>query len=280
MTDIPARLADMDRLGIHYQVVMPTLFLLPVTEEDLPLERALCQSYNRFLGHACDQSGGRIRYAAVVPWRDMADAVAVTREAKDLGAVAVMLPGLMGDHALSESCFLPLYEEIARLDLALAIHVAWGSPGLTGVFRDGLNSGFSALVLPNVMGFWSLAVGGVYERFPDLRVGFFEAGAEWVPYLITQLERRYERGQLTRHPREYLDRGNIFIACETNEDVPYLVRRIGADNLVIGSDYGHGDASVEDNLIDQFDERQGDLSPQVREKILSANALRLYHLPG
>ena len=53
MSDVPARLADMDRLGIHYQVVFPTLFLVTVAD-DIQVERALCQSYNRCLLYTSD----------------------------------------------------------------------------------------------------------------------------------------------------------------------------------------------------------------------------------
>src|SRR5438552_3061653 len=44
MTDVPARLADMDQRGIAYQVVYPTLFLVTLAQET-GLERGLCQAY-------------------------------------------------------------------------------------------------------------------------------------------------------------------------------------------------------------------------------------------
>ena len=31
----------------------------------------------------------------------------------------------------------------------------------------------------------------------------------------------------------------IYVACESDEDIPYLAQLIGEDNLVSGSDYGH-----------------------------------------
>ena len=68
MTDIPSRLADMDRLGIATQVVYPTLFLVYLTD-DPELDVALSRAYNRFIAQACARSNGRIHWVAIPPLR-------------------------------------------------------------------------------------------------------------------------------------------------------------------------------------------------------------------
>jgi predicted TIM-barrel fold metal-dependent hydrolase len=279
MTDVPARLADMDQVGIYYQVVYPSAFLIPLAE-DPRLERALCQSYNRFMAQACEASDGRIRFAAVTPLRDVSDAVAVVREAKGLGAVSVMVPGLMWDRPLSDEGFYPLYEELSRLELPLGVHVAWGAPGLTNIFSDLDNASFSSLTAPALMGFWSLMVGGIYERFPQLKAVFLEAGCEWLPYLVHQLERRYARtpGRMKRSPAEYLRQGNIYVSAETDEDLCYVLECIGEDQLVLASDYAHVDPSTEMDMVRALEREQQHLAPAVREKMLATNAARLYDL--
>jgi hypothetical protein len=52
LTDVEARLADMDRGGIAAQVVYPTLFLIYLTD-DADLDVALSRAYNRFMAQAC-----------------------------------------------------------------------------------------------------------------------------------------------------------------------------------------------------------------------------------
>ena len=49
----------------------------------------------------------------------------------------------------------------------------------------------------------------------------------------------------------------------------------GEDNLLIGTDYGHGDTSSELNAIARFQKMDG-LSEEVKRKILSANPRRFY----
>ena len=45
---------------------------------------------------------------------------------------------------------------------------------------------------------WELILGGVFERFPDLRVAFTEQGADWIPSMLQRLDEQYaspfERG--------------------------------------------------------------------------------------
>jgi hypothetical protein len=49
ISDVAARLKDMDRLGVDVQVIYPTLFLVYLTD-DAELETALCRAYNSWLG--------------------------------------------------------------------------------------------------------------------------------------------------------------------------------------------------------------------------------------
>lgn len=54
-----------------------------------------------------------------------------------------------------------------------------------------------------------------------------------------------------------------------------MLSYIGADHLVIGSDYGHNDPSKERESVKNMRERK-DVAPEVIEKILCDNPRRLY----
>jgi uncharacterized protein len=279
LTDVPARLADMDRAGIQVQVILPSLFLTNLAE-DVRLEGALCRSYNRFLGQACSQSGGRLKFVAVLPWRDVEGARQVLREAHDLGAIAAMAHGLVYDRPLGDATFDPLFADLSDRGLPLAVHFGWGAPALANMFDD-RPSAFSGGLMPVVMAFYTMMATGVFERFPSLKVAYLEAGSEWLPYALRRLHSRYERGALSalrRPPEEYLRAGNVYLACEGEEDIPYVLEFIGDDQLVMASDYPHVDPTAEEDMVTAIAGRS-DLTPAVAEKILSANPLRLYNLP-
>jgi len=69
----------------------------------------------------------------------------------------------------------------------------------------------------------------------------------------------------------------IYVACEADEDIPYLAEFIGDDHLMIGSDYGHNDPAVEKALVQTIRSRE-DLSPSLADKILTDNPKRFYSL--
>jgi predicted TIM-barrel fold metal-dependent hydrolase len=70
MADVGARLKHMDDLEIDVQVLYPSLFLRPLTHRT-DTEIALCQSYNRWMADIWSQGQGRLRWAAVLPFKDM-----------------------------------------------------------------------------------------------------------------------------------------------------------------------------------------------------------------
>ena len=169
MTDIDARLKDMDKVKIDTQVVFPSLFLT-TTAEDLRLEAALLRAYNSFLGECSAASKGRIRFAALVPIRDVDASIKEIKRAAKIGAAAVMLHGMAWDKLLGDESLFPFYEEAANLNLPICVHLGWGCPAMTDIFDASTN--FYSAILPVTIGFHSILTSAAFERIPNLRFGF------------------------------------------------------------------------------------------------------------
>ena len=191
LTDLTARLKIMDEEGIAVQVLYTTLFLAYPLSANPALVSALCSSYNRWLG---DTLAGheRLKWAAVVNLDDGASAAAEVREAKRLGAVAVMVLGTAGDRQLDDPLLFPFYEALSNEQLPLAIHVGWSCPSINNLYSHIYPSGVVAFHFPVLMGFAALISGGVLDRFQNLRAVFLEAGSMWVPYMIDRLNHRFQ----------------------------------------------------------------------------------------
>src|SRR4030095_12620080 len=200
MTDIDARLKDMDKVKIDTQVVFPSLFLT-TTAEDLRLEAALLRAYNSFLGECSAASKGRIRFAALVPIRDIEASIKELKRAAKIGAAAVMLHGMAWDKLLGDESLFPFYEEAADLNLPICVHLGWGCPALTDIFDATTN--FYSAILPVIVGFNSIMSSAVLEKVPNLRFGFLEAGAARIPFLIKQVRRDNARQKKAKDPIEY-----------------------------------------------------------------------------
>ena len=291
LEDVEARLAGMDRFGIQEQVIYPTLFLESLVD-DVRLEAALYRAYNDFVGAACARSHGRLKWTACVPWRDPEAAMAEVRRVSDLGACGIYTMGVIFDRQIDDPHFYPVYETASELSLPVCVHLGWGSPAVTQAFSK--NGFFCSATVPVIWGFFFAMSSGLLGRFPKLRIGFIESGAEWVPYAINQVRRHYQpptviRGEgqrprrvgidenFYRDPVEWFREGRAFVTFETEEDLPYLLNHLGEDSLMMSSDYPHGDPSADELFVDKMALRQ-DIPNPVKEKLAGGNAARFYRV--
>jgi predicted TIM-barrel fold metal-dependent hydrolase len=274
MDDIQARLKHMDELEVDVQVLYPTIFLRPFTRRP-EVELAVTRSYNRWLVDIWKQAPERLRWVAVLPLLSMDKALAEARFAKENGACGIFMRGLEGDKRVSDSYFFPLYEEAGRLGLPVCVHSATGSFAVHEYFFD--ECGFNKFKLAVVGSFHSLIFNRVPEKFPNTKWGFIEVSSQWVPYAIHDFARRFERQGRVVDKSAVLRKNKIWVACQTDDDLPYVLKYSGDDMLVIGTDYGHNDTSSEILALRKLKE-DGAVPPQVVNKILDDNARALYGL--
>lgn len=276
ITDLKMRVTDMDKLQVKTQVIYPTLFLIYLTD-DIGLEIALCQAYNRWLAEVCSKAGTRVRWVAVLPLRSIDESLKEMKWAKEHGTVGILFRGIEGDCTLDRPYFFPIYKEAAALNLPICIHTGSGAPTLMQIFDLERNHTFAHNRILPMIAFRDIVANKIPELFPGLRFGFLEASAGWVPYLLHVLRRqmggRWQYSSTVNLFRDY----RLFVACEAEEDIPYLIQYTGDDNLIMGSDYGHPDPSEELHLVDVMQSNKN-IPAGITEKILCSNPKRFYAL--
>jgi len=277
LTDPLARLKDMDKIGVDAQVIYPTLFLVYLTD-DARLEGALCRAYNRFVADACAKAPARLKWVALLPMRDIDASLEEMKWAKSRGAVGIFFRGMEGNLTLDNPYFAPIYGQAEELDLTVCIHTGSGSRYLMQLFDVERNHTFAHNRVLPVVAFRDLVANRIPEHFPKLRWGFIEAASSWVPYIFHVLRRSVRADLKNKNPQELFRDYRFWIACEADEELPHLLPYIGADHLVIGSDYGHNDPSKEPEFVKNMRARE-DIPPAVVEKILCENPRQLYGLP-
>src|SRR5579862_5600697 len=272
LLDVPARLRRMDELGIDVQVIYPTMFLVEGTDKP-EVDLAIRRSYNRWLADRCQQSGGRLHWVCLPPMRNIDKAVEELRFAKDHGACGVLKKGNQeADKWPSDPYFFPLYEEAERLNMPICFHTGSGVPDYSPVNEFQLSS-FLRMEMSVPNAFEGLIKFGVTRQFPKLRWGFIEAGASWVPFVVYYMQRRAERlvGASTFGRTEYdlgdnvLREHRCYVTCHVDEDLPYIVKFTGEDNLITGSDFSHSDAAKEHDFEARLRKR-GDISDTLVHK--------------
>jgi predicted TIM-barrel fold metal-dependent hydrolase len=284
LEDVPARLADLDRNNIKLSVIFPTVFLTHLTD-DVKYEAALMRSYNTWLAERCSVSGGRLKFVAMIPLRSPQEAVAEVRRAKGLGAVGLYTMGTAGEMMLHDASLDPVWSEAEEQGLPVCVHTGFSQPSLKKSVDNLYMAISTSLLLPLFAGFVAITGGGVLDRHPGLRVGFFEAGGDWLPYMVTRMghyhpvvPRVFNLPVPKKPPSEYLKEGRIYVSIEGHDILlPQVLDLLGEDHLLASADMPH--AEGRDSELEEVLERD-DVPARIREKILTTNTLRFYNLEG
>ena len=193
---------------------------------------------------------------------------------KENGACGVYLRGLECERSLSDPYFFSLYEQASALDLPICVHSANGAFTTYDFFAD--DPGFSKFKLAVIGAFHSLVFHAIPQRFPKLKIGIIEVSAQWIPYAVHDLSRRFAR-RGRPFPQNVLKENRIYVTCQTDDDLDHVLTYAGEDNLVIGTDYGHADNAAEIEALRKL-RTDGKISGRVIDKILQDNPSAFYGL--
>jgi predicted TIM-barrel fold metal-dependent hydrolase len=286
--DVARRRAFMAEEGIDLMVVYPTTLIALCSFEDRDYACALARAYNDWVADYCRQCGPQVKAVALVALQEPEEAIKELRRAVEtLGLVGVVIPSMVGSRLVGDEAFMPFFAAAEALNVAVGLHDVTGAYDLPG--QQLFDTFFATKTIARPFAFMtallSLMNAGVFERYPGLRVAFLENGAAWLPYWLVRMDTYYQlqldRGYLAeetpwlrRPPSEYLRRGQIFVHCEAEEPfLPTTIAYLGADACFFASDFPHEE--VQGSELARLRART-DLPPEVKAKILGANAIRLY----
>jgi predicted TIM-barrel fold metal-dependent hydrolase len=251
MTDVAARLADLDVEGVEKELIFPQrLFGLYMFGEMMNRAETF-GAYNEHIAEVCAGSGGRLFSVMVPNYWDMTQAKASVERCAALGARCLMVPIKPGKDAVGEPIQYsdpkldPLWGAIAASGVPLCFHIGeaipTAAPGAAGTF-----------VLTQMQGFrhiWAqLTFGGVFDRFPDLRVVFVEGGICWVASMLHDADMIFNsfptvmNPKLT-HPPSWYWFNHCYATFMTDPAGLELLHRIGADRVMWSSDYPHQEST-------------------------------------
>ena len=267
-----SRLKDMENNEVNMQVLstIPVLFNYWAKPTDgLETSRFL----NDHIAETVSKEKDHFIGLGTVPMQDVDLAI------KEMGRCMtdLRMPGLeigsnINGKNLSDESFFPFYEAAEKLNCSLFIH-PWEMMGETQMEKYWL-PWLVGMPAETSRAICSMIFGGVFEKFPNLKVAFAHGGGSF-PITIGRIEHGYKvRPDLVAvdnpiNPRNYLGKFWVDSLVHDRKAMEFLIDLMGEDFICLGSDYPFPLGEHKPGKLIQ----KMDLGKKVTSKLLYKNAV-------
>ena len=284
------RLEDMARDGVAAEVLYPT-FGKDMYDNERPPEaaEACARVYNDWMIEFCQESPDRLWGQPEIPLWNIDNAIKELercRKAGLVGATVWMVPP--PDIPFSSDHYERFWAAAQDMDAPVSMHINTGFSSYdagareAGRGRDHLASlkrSASGHKQVTAEALTDIICSGVLERHPRLKIIVAEVEVGWIPFWLTEMDKRSRRQSLPLKPSEYFYR-QCFSTFTEDEVGGRLLEWYGQDNFMWSTDYPHvGTGNIwlfSDEVIDRT---LGHLDEDVRTKVLAGNVAQLYGKP-
>ena len=290
--DRDIRLEVMDEQGLEAAFFFPTLGVGMEQSliHDIPALQAAFRAFNRWL----DEDWGfsyknRIYTAAFISLTDLDSAVAELEWAlaRDVRIVIVGVGPVVtaaGGRSSSDPYYDPFWARMNEAGVTLGLHGGdsayskylehWGESSEMEAFRQSpLRALLSHDAIHDTVA--AMLASGFFHRYPNLRVASIELGSEWVFHLHKKLKKSFGQTPFMyqEDPVETFRR-HVWVSPYYEDDLTALRELLGADRILMGSDWPHAEGLA--NPTDYIhDLRRTGYTDDDARKIMRTNGLGL-----
>ncbi len=248
-----ARIRELESDGIHRELAFPNALLGLMGWPDKAVRELCFRIYNERIAELQSQSNGRFYGVGIINWWDGDGCRKSLAEMQQLGLTTFLMPlkpGAGDDGKpidYNSPAMYPVWEAIEESGLPVAHHI--GEAPLASPCRD--NNILVAMehnVAPFREMFGRYIFGGILDRHPGLRVGWFEGGINWVPAAIQDAEHLYPSLQHMadheiEHEVAHYWRHHMHASFMVDPLGLEMIDRIGVDRVMWSSDYPHNEST-------------------------------------
>ena len=238
--DTTVRLEEMDKTDVSVQVLstIPVLFNYWAKPEH-GYETA--RFFNDHIAQCVVYEPAHFVGIGTVPLQDIDLAIKeMERCVKELKMPGLEIGSNINGKNLSDSFFHPFWQAAEELGCALFVH-PWEMMGEGDMMKYWL-PWLVGMPAETARAIASMIFGGVFERYPKLRVAFAHGGGSF-PFTIGRIEHGFNvRPDLCAidnavNPRAYLGKFWIDALVHDPKTLNYVIDVIGSDKVCMGSDY-------------------------------------------
>ena len=279
--DPKARMADQEKDGVSAEIIYPTVGMMLCNHKDFDYKQACFDAYNRWIAEYCSENPNRLLGCGQTAVSSPEQTVKDLQSIKDLGLRGVMMSGNPQEEDFDSEIYNPVWEKAIELDLPVSFHILTTKGG--GHRGPRINS-FLSIIRGNqdIMG--TLIFGGVFERYPALKVVCVEADAGWVPHYLYRMDHAYKRHRnwlapnvdLSRMPSEYFLE-HIYITFQDDWVAFRCAEMMNWRRLMWANDFPHSDSTWPWSQA-MLKEHTKVLTPEMKQAILCENVVDLYKI--
>ena len=285
--DVDARLAALDSEGITRELAFPNSVLALFGWPDREVREACFRVYNEYIAEVQEKSGNRIYGVGLINWWDAEGARRTVNELKALGLKTFLLPLMPGkdpdgnpiDYA--SPTMDGVWEAIEEAGVPISHHIGENPPA-TPIAFNAISIGMLQSVAPFRDTFGKYIFGGILDRHPGLRIGYFEGGINWVPSALQDAEhiaasfRHLADLKIHHEPTYYWD-SHMCASFMVDQLGLALLARIGVDRVMWSTDFPHNESTYgysNESLASVVDA----VGPEATAAIASGNVKRFLGL--
>ena len=274
--DPRARIKALDEMQIDMQALSPSPILLFYWEEPA-IAAHFTRKQNEAIQAVVRKHPDRFVGFGSVPLQSLSDSVTIAEEAKSMGLKGLEIGNAVGDKPLDDPSFEPFFEAVQKLDMLLFVHPLEGGldadDPLSPILGNVLQFTFRTTMMVERM-----ILKGMFEKYANLRLCLSHGGG-LLAFNIWRLDHSYGlrpelKRTIPRKPSEYLTKLYFDTIVHSVSALEYLVKVVGADRVVIGTDYPM--AMGDFDCVHKVKDLQ--LSNAERELVLGGNAAQALNL--
>jgi predicted TIM-barrel fold metal-dependent hydrolase len=301
------RLQEQDQDGIDAEVLFPGVSGPPMwgAIRDHDAYMAVVRGYNDFLAEEyCAVDPDRLIGLGAIPWSGIDDAIAEMERCAKMGFKGVCLGTFPSGRGCPTSEDDRFWAAALDLDMPVTAHQQFDRTGKraerllqyprapkgfenrVGELSDfcGQMAKFGRLGGVNAI---QMALDGVFERFPHLKIFFAETQIGWLPFFLEMCDARYDRHSkwaeeilgwkpLKAWPSEVI-REHCYWGFQHDFVGVELRHHIGVDRVIWAVDFPHQDSEWPNSL--SLIERQfAEVPPDEKRRMVAENAIEFFHL--
>lgn len=282
------RLKDMDQDGVEVEVLYSEVSAFRYLGDIAEGRGESVRAFNDVMHRFAQPDPERLVVSYQIPIHDIDLAVSEVERVVGLGAKSLQMPVFPNEFDLPEyfdERYVPLFGLIQETGLPICCHIGLNTNLDDVARRDPTPNGgvmvpLTPLMTAEALGMWIM--GGVFERFPGLKVVFVEPGLTWVAWwldIVDDMVRRqgYQFPAISELPSFYYRR-NVHLTFIDEALGLHRVRDLlGVENLLWSTDFPHPVTSWP-NSRRIVEEQFAEVPAGERELILSGNATRVWNL--